>query len=236
MNSLELIIEIGSECTILDLDEMRADFHGLAKARVSSLFQVVANKMNLPTNAPLGLMMLAGGQGSQPASPGHTPLSEDRVKVRIEPTTDIMLDGEPYEVDWMGKQGQLMQSGPDQDVESDVLSEASSSQDVSQASSKASTRQSAAQAVPSRTTRTTLNVPPIQTSRLPAAPTPKKRKRQQSVDHMGEWVIRTGQWRLRVQSSPRDTIRGGLEMVFVAVKIDAYTGEKARNARRGFLS
>ena len=232
----ELIIEIGSECTILDLDEMRADFHGLAKARVSSLFQVVANKMNLPTNAPLGLMMLAGGQGSQPASPGHTPLSEDRVKVRIEPTTDIVLDGEPYEVDWSGKQGQIMLSGPEPEPESDAPSEASSSQGVSQASSKASTRQSAVQLGPSRTTRTSLNVPPIQTSKLPATPTAKKRKRQQSLDHMGEWVIRSGQWRLRVQSSPRDAIRGGLEMIFVAVKIDAYTGEKARNARRGFLS
>jgi hypothetical protein len=229
----ELIIEIGSECTILDLDEMRADFHGLAKARVSSLFQVVANKMNLPTNAPLGLMMLAGGQAS-PASPGHTPLSEDRVKVRMEPATDIMLDGEPYEVDWSGKQGQIMLSGPEPEPESDAPSEASSSQGVS-ASSKASTRQSVGQPGPSRTTRTSLNVPPIQTSKLPVTPTAKKRKRQQSLDHMGEWVIRTGQWRLRVQSSPRDAIRGGLEMIFVAVKIDAYTGEKARNARRGFL-
>ena len=30
-----------------------------------------------------------------------------RGKVRIEPATDIMLDGELYEVDWSGKQGQL---------------------------------------------------------------------------------------------------------------------------------
>ena len=229
----ELIIEIGSECTILDLDEMRADFHGLAKARVSSLFQVVANKLNLPTNAPLGLMMLAGGQASQPASPGHTPLSEDRIKIRIDPTTDLVLDGQPYQVDWSGKQGQIMLSGPDPDHESDAVSESSSSQDVAQISSKAHTRQSAVQPGPSRVTRTTLNVPPHQTSRLP---TTKKRKRQQSQEHMGEWVIRTGQWRLRVQSSPRDAIRGGLEMILVAVKIDAYTGEKSRNARRGFLS
>lgn len=229
----ELIIEIAGECTTLDLDDMRADFHGLAKARVSSLFQVVANKMNLPTNAPLGLMMLAGGQTSQPASPGNTPLSEDRVKVRIEPTSDIILNGELHEVDWSGKQGQHMMSGPDPEAESDVMSEASSSQEVSQASSKASTRHSTAPAGPSRATRATLNVPPIQTTTLPAA---KKRKRAQSLDDMGEWIIRTAQWRLRVQSSPRDAIRGGLEMVFVAVKIDAYTGEKARNARRGFLS
>ncbi len=232
----ELIIEIGGECTILDLDDMRADFHGLAKARVSSLFQVVSNKMNLPTNAPLGLMMLAGDPGSQPASPGHTPLSEDRVKIRIEPTTDITVDGEAYEVDWSGRQGQMMLSGPEPEAESDVMSETSSSQDVSQASSKASTRQGPTQAGPSRTTRATLNVPPLQTSRLPTAPTAKKRKRQQSLEDMGEWRIRTALWRLRVQTSPRDAIRGALQMVFVAVKIDAYREEKARNARRGFLS
>jgi hypothetical protein len=98
-SAYELIVEIGGQSTVLDLDSMRADFRGLAKARVASLVQVVANKLNLPTNAPLGLMMMAGGPSKQAVSPGHTPLSEDRPKIHIDGDADITLDGEPYAVD-----------------------------------------------------------------------------------------------------------------------------------------
>lgn len=93
----ELIVEIGGQGTVVDLESMRADFRGLTKARVSSLVQVIANKLNLPNKAPLGLMMMAGG-GSRntAASPGHSPLSEDRPKVHIGPDADIVIDGESY--------------------------------------------------------------------------------------------------------------------------------------------
>jgi len=250
--SYEAVIEIGSESTVLDLTDMRADFHGLAKARVSSLFQVVANKMNLPTKAPLGLMMLSGGRSSQSASPGHTPLSEDRVKVRFEPATDIRLDGELYEVNWDSAMGQVMQHGPstapsisESESESDIMSEALPSKPgptAQQQQRRPQTRQtqqhpgpssSQAQAGGSRS----LPVPPIQTSRLLAEPSTKKRKRgQSSQGDLGEWTIRTGQWRLRVQPNQQDTIRGGYELVFIGVKIDAYSSERARNARRSFLN
>ena len=83
-----------------------------------------------------------------------------------------------------------------------------------------------------------LSVPPAQQTRLHSSATHlnKKRKRQDSVEALGDWVIRTGQWRLRVQPNPQDLLRGGYEIVFVAVKIDAYSEERARNARRSFLS
>ncbi|KIW40548.1 uncharacterized protein PV06_07734 [Exophiala oligosperma] len=241
--SYEMVVEVGSESTVLDLTDMRADFHGLAKARVSSLFQVVANKMNLPTNAPLGLMMLSGGRSSQSASPGHTPLSEDRVKVRFEPATDITLDGEPYTIDWDSVAGQIMQHGPsvaptESESESDIMSEGAPSNKAAAATQQR--RPQTRQTQPGPTVQgaggtRSLPVPPIQTGRL-AEPSTKKRKRQSSQGDLGEWTIRTGQWRLRVQPSQHDTIRGGYEMVFVGVKIDAYSTERARNARRAFLN
>lgn len=54
-------------------------------------------------------------------------------------------------------------------------------------------------------------------------------------DSSNTWLIRTAQWRLRVAPNPQDRIRGGLEIVFVGVKIDAFSGEKGRNWNRGFL-
>ena len=225
--SYEMIIEIGSETTTVDLNEMRADFHGLTKARVSSLFQVIANKMNLPTNAPLGLMMLSGGRSSQSASPGHTPLSEDKVKVRIDQSTDIMLDGTSYEVDWDSPLGRTMLRGPSSEEGSSPDSDA-----MSEGSSEQPSRAVAAAAGPSRS-RSALAVPPLQTAGLPAA---RKRKRGDVDETSDEWTIRRGQWRLRVQPNPQDTIRGGLEIVFMAVKLDAFTTERARNSRRRFLS
>jgi len=245
--SYEMVVEVGSESTVLDLTDMRADFHNLARARISSLFQVVANKMNLPTNAPLGLMMLSGGRSSQSASPGQTPLSEDRVKVRFEPASDITLDGESYEVDWDSPLGQVFAKGPstaasDSESDSDAMSEDTTSKPSSSISQPRRPQTRQAQGGPSAQppaggARGTLPVPPIQTSRIAsAAPSKKKRKRQSSQGDLGEWIIRTGQWRLRVQPNTQDSIRGGYEIIFVGVKIDAYSSERARNARRGFLN
>lgn len=246
--SYELVVEIGGETTVLDLTDMRADFHGLAKARVSSLFQVVANKMNLPTNAPLGLMMLSGGPSSQSASPGHTPLSEDRVKVQFEHATYITLDGEPYDIDWESPLGQVMAHGPstapnESGSESDIMTEPTSSRAGSQVPAGGQQRRPQTRQAhgggphPSAPPRPSLAAPPLQTSRLSSmGPASKKRKRQSSHGEFGEWTIRTGQWRLRVQPNPQDSIRGGFEIVFMGVRIEAYSSERARNARRGFLS
>ncbi|KAH0548383.1 hypothetical protein GP486_007962, partial [Trichoglossum hirsutum] len=59
--SYELILEVTGESTKIDFRSMRAEFIGQARARISSLFQVIANKMNLPVNQPLGLMMMSSG-------------------------------------------------------------------------------------------------------------------------------------------------------------------------------
>jgi len=51
------------------------------------------------------------------------------------------------------------------------------------------------------------------------------------------WIIKTGQWRLRVQNSRNGNGngRGGVECVLIAVNIDAVSGERGRNAVRRFL-
>lgn len=196
--SYELIVEIGGENTTIDLNTMRADFHGLAKARVSSLFQVVANKMNLPTNAPLGLMMMSGGASAQSASPGHTPLSEDRVKVQIGPDAAVTVDGEPYLADF-----------PRNVIAAPLLEQPQ---------------------IPQRQDITNAWLYQVGMGQPPA-----KRKRVETQDNLGEWIVYKGQWRLRVQPNPSDLIRGGLELVFIAVKLDVYTGQRARNKKRTFL-
>lgn len=66
------------------------------------------------------------------------------------------------------------------------------------------------------------------------SPASKKRKLDDGLEaEVREWKVRTGQWRVRVQA---EAGRGGGEIVLVAVKIDAFTCERAKNARRRFLS
>ena len=209
----ELIIEIGDESNKLDFRNMRADFYGHAKARISSLFQVVANKMNLPTEVPLGLMMAAGGANAQPASPGNTPLSKDRVRFRIERDCHVILDGEDWSIDTDEIDYQAGSTHP-QGAFLEVSQQAGS------------TPLSASQS-------------PSQTGGwpLPGAndPSPRKRKRRGSLEEFGEWIVRKGQWRLRVQ--PRlDQRKDGMEIVLHAVKLDAVSGQRGRNMMRSFLN
>ncbi|KAI9721203.1 MAG: hypothetical protein M1812_002364 [Candelaria pacifica] len=222
--SYELVLEIGSECTKIDFRSMRADFHGQAKARISSLFQVVANKMNLPTNQPLGLMMMSSGGGvaAQPVSPGNTGLSEDQVKIRIERDAHVLVDGEPY---WT--------AGPTEDLSEDEnvpINTGAAPVSVSRAGSTSG--RSAAGSSPGWPPQ---NAFPTQVSRPPSTrPPPRKRKRRGSLEDFGEWIVRKGQWRLRIQSA--GDIKGGMEVVLVAVKLDALSGERGRNSERVFLS
>ena len=195
---------------------MRAEFFGEAKARISSLFQVVANKMNLPTNQPLGLMMSSGGAAAQPVSPANTPLSEERVKIRIDRDTHVILDGEDYDTEALESEIEM------QDPVALPLVPPS------------------APLTPSWSTTTQLNQnqnPNI--SRPPSTrPPARKRKRLGTLDEFGEWIVRRGQWRLRVQ--PRVEIEKAdesrMEIVMVGVKVDAVSGQRGRNAARGFLA
>lgn len=54
---------------------------------------------------------------------------------------------------------------------------------------------------------------------------PAKRPRSNGTDE--PWIVRTGQWKLEVQT--------GLELILVAVKLDVYTSAQIRNRSRAFL-
>lgn len=99
----ELVLEIGGESTKIHFTPggaPRAEFFNDTRARVARLFEVIATKLNLPpTTQPLGLLMASGGAGSQPATPGNTPLSEDLVRVAFEPESAIVLDGRDRSAD-----------------------------------------------------------------------------------------------------------------------------------------
>ncbi|KAJ9628719.1 hypothetical protein H2203_002621 [Taxawa tesnikishii (nom. ined.)] len=189
-SAYELVLEIGSESTSLDLvfntshtlAQGRASFHGQTKARISSLFQVIANKMNLPVTQPLGLMMLERAQGipaaAQPPSPRNSGISEDRVRVRIGKDAEVVLDG----VRWPKQQSE----------ESEGDGEGNG----------------------------------------------RKRKRTggntTQEEEEEEWTVVTGQWRVRMQPVAGVGGKSGMEAVMYAVKLEAVSGERGRNARRGF--
>ncbi|CAJ2511409.1 Uu.00g070340.m01.CDS01 [Anthostomella pinea] len=62
----------------------------------------------------------------------------------------------------------------------------------------------------------------------------RKRRRVDASGHTAEeWIVRTGQWRLRIQGSKNG--KSAIECVLVAVKLDAFSTEQARNSQRGFL-
>ncbi|CAD6575017.1 MAG: hypothetical protein ASARMPREDX12_007064 [Alectoria sarmentosa] len=213
--SYEAIVEIGSQETKIDFRSMRADFYGATKARISSLFQTVADKMNLPHNLPLGLMMSSGGASAATASPANTPLSEDRVKIRIAPDAHIVLDGQEHTLD---------ESALDYPQELEYNPEPTT---------PSSTSLAPGHSWPHSTTRLSSTRPP----------STKKRKRKGSLDEFGEWIVRKGQWRMRVQPrveySPRigqGEEGGNMEIVLCAVRLDAVSGQRGRNMARGFLS
>lgn len=200
--SYTLIVEItGDESTFLSVAPGqassparigRAMFHRQTLSRITSLFSVIANKMNLPINQPLGLMMMERGAGvaSLPVSPGNTGVSEERVKVRIGADADVIVDGRRW-------------CSFDEDDDDEEEEEESMELDRAEA----------------------------------PRPPRKKRKRGGDEDEVEQWVLKKAQWRLRVQpiTGGAPAGRSGMEVILGAVKIEAYSNERARNSARGFL-
>lgn len=210
----DLVLEVGGENMRLHFHAtgetgLRVEFFRDARTRVGKLFEVIASKLNLPpTTAPLGLLMASGGASSQPATPGNTPLSEDWVKCVVDEETAVTLDGAAYTGPPVGV---LVMQEAAGDHGHDEFGMPDSAVDESPTISGLS-----------------LNAP---------------RKRRRANDGAGwlngmggqnsYWILKTGQWRLRIQSAKNG--RGGVECVLVAVKLDAMTGELARNEARSFL-
>ncbi|KAJ5179352.1 hypothetical protein N7492_002562 [Penicillium capsulatum] len=72
-NPADLILEIGGDATLVNLEHQRADFLGQTKSRMASLIQVVGKKANIP----------------------ETQLGGLPIGIRLSPETDLTVDGEP---------------------------------------------------------------------------------------------------------------------------------------------
>lgn len=84
-NVHDLILEIGDNSTTVYWEASRVDFHGLARARVHSLFQVIANKLNLPLDIPPRLV-----------EDNQSDNLLDGVRIQMEDLVDITMDGEAF--------------------------------------------------------------------------------------------------------------------------------------------
>jgi hypothetical protein len=120
----ELVVEIVGphESTRLDPSTRRATFTGDVRARIASLFSVVASKMGLPATLPLGLMMVqsGGGVAVQPVSPANSGISGDQVRVRIGKEASVELNGK--ELEWESEEEERDdddESGDDDDKDED---------------------------------------------------------------------------------------------------------------------
>ncbi|CRK21409.1 hypothetical protein BN1708_013105, partial [Verticillium longisporum] len=131
--------------------------------------------------------MATGGRSSQPPTPGHTPLSDDLVRVAFEDDADVTLNGKEHSLPLSAEEHPSVSSPVD-----------AATEDVSG---------------------------------------PRKRRRVDSngtaaaVDE--QWVISAGHWRLRIRGAQGG--KSGVEVVLVPVKLEAYSSERSRNAKRGFL-
>lgn len=106
-NPADLIVQIRGESSWLELDpadpsgrslNMRLRLHGIARARVASLLQVIAGKLGKPVDC-LGVCV-APAQGKGQAQAPSTGL--DCVPVFIDADADVSLDGQPIEIDSTG--------------------------------------------------------------------------------------------------------------------------------------
>ncbi|KAG8162321.1 hypothetical protein KVR01_008086 [Diaporthe batatas] len=218
---LELVLEIGGDCTRLHFDKdgpaggTRLEFFREVRTRVTKLFEVIASKLNLPpTTQPLGLLMASGGASSQPATPGNTPLSDDLVKCVLESETAITLDGERYTAH--------------------IPSMVDPADEILDGAGNMSAPSSAGPAnMDSPASFAGLSLNPPRKRRRVADGSAVGPDGGAGVPSRGFWVVRTGQWRLRIQAAKNG--RSAVECVLIAVKLDAMSGEHARNEARGFL-
>lgn len=254
-NHHELILEIGGESTQLDVESQRAKFSGLTKARISSLLQVIANKTSLSTNGSQAQSVRGGqnssiGNHSRSTTPGSKSLGAGGVKIEIDPEADIILDGEPSEPPRMENLPKEVPTAPyrqqswshgstrtgNEHGELQNLGLLSMGADFQPPNftphdaNDGSRHDASYAAFSAPFSQPTLH-PSMSGARVPTGAPVRKRKRNGSVDISREWTVRKGHWRVRVQQS----CEGGIEVVLVALKLDAFTGQRSRNIKRSFL-
>ncbi|PLB44530.1 hypothetical protein P170DRAFT_440796 [Aspergillus steynii IBT 23096] len=84
---IDLIVEIGDECTLVDLSRMRAQFLHLTKTRFASLVQVISNKIT-SSQAP-------SSNSTTSTPPATNPPTAETSPLRIDRDADLILDGQP---------------------------------------------------------------------------------------------------------------------------------------------
>ncbi|KAF8419322.1 hypothetical protein EV426DRAFT_538829 [Tirmania nivea] len=244
----ELVVEIGGETTKFDRKDMRVEFVGQTNRRITNFLQRIADKLNLATTQPLGLQMMAqaqqaaaaaaGAAGSGlPPSPGNTPLSEDRVKVRIDCDAHIILDGEEVEwVPWVPYGG----NEDDGSIVSEDRLIPGNAYQLNLPNIPPPPRPSSGGSpnvvswAPPHPPASHQQTSPLQNrAHPPPPPRPLKRRRGRQGR---EWIIKRGQWRVRVQRTSNSDGKGGMEVVLCAVKLEAFSGELGRNMGRVFLA
>ncbi|KAF8437868.1 hypothetical protein BGX38DRAFT_1251249 [Terfezia claveryi] len=254
----ELIVEIGGETTKFDRKDMRVEFVGQTNRKITNFLQRIADKLNLATTRPGGS---GAAQGGLPQSPGNTPLSEDRVKVRIDRDAHVILDGEEVEwVSWGTYCGNEDDGSSSSVVGEDCLTPGNTYQYIvpnipappPRPSSGGSPNVLSRPPPPPAPTSHLQNSPLQNRAHPPPLPRPLKRRRLSSdsgtfAPRAGgsgsggggqgrEWIIKRGQWRVRVQRTSNIDGKGGMEVVLCAVKLEAFLGELGRNMGRGFLA
>ncbi|KAL9617109.1 MAG: hypothetical protein Q9204_008507, partial [Flavoplaca sp. TL-2023a] len=94
---LEICASTATEPVLLDLKTKRITVFGNTRSRITTLFQTIANKLNLPTTVPLGLMMAEGENPEvKGKGPGTTGLSEEKIIADISADACIRVDGQEW--------------------------------------------------------------------------------------------------------------------------------------------
>ncbi|KAL8967691.1 MAG: hypothetical protein Q9197_005294 [Variospora fuerteventurae] len=257
-----LILEVpslssSSEPLSLNLHAMRATLFGTTRARITALFQTVANKLNLPTTMPLGLMM--NDASARVSGPGTTPLSDDDVKVRIDADAHVVVDGKDVHFAAGRNEGVVGSGGAAADMEEEDFLFSANDWTAFGLPPPAATFPLAPVDDDDDDNNNnhhddddgngrTASKRPHTASPLPSTQQPSKRLKTTTTTNLTSqgqttWTVHRGQWRLRVQPrssavpepAEEDDDGPSMEIVMEAVKIEATSGEKARNAKRGFL-
>lgn len=192
--------------------ELRATFHNLTLARITSLFSVVASKMGLPATQPLGLMYLqsGGGVAAQPVSPANSGVSERRVRVRVDGDCALDIDGVPAELAINAATGRV------------GIRRTSSIQ---------------RRVIRLRDAREPYHSQ-IESEWMWGGSEPHheySRLRPDEEESEVEWTIKRAQWRLRVEPVEGHGDGRRMQVILCGVKIEASTVERSRNIERGFL-
>lgn len=189
---------------------LRATFHNATLARITSLFSVIASKMGLPATQPLGLMYLQTGSGvaAQPVSPANSGVSERRVRIRLDKTCAIELDGAPAHLDIDPTSNRL---GFRRSTTSQRLGQ--TRQNANHLPYETEWFWGGAQAGESDYALTS---------------------HHSDDDEEIEWIIKRAHWRLRVEPVEFEGEKR-MQVVLCAVKIEAFSVERTRNVERGFL-